>query len=329
MRKFIAVLAAGSLTAVAGHALAQGAGAVDQMSTMQQRGALENSAQHLYQSGENAPEIYPGETNDVGPQSVLIFKPRKTLFEGVADSQYFHTDNAFLDHTNRVPSGVLVSTAQLALAPTPYELCGGEASPRLGFREQWYDFFEYSSYNPALHVNDFNVQTVFTDERWTRDNWSLAAGFDYNRLLSSSDYRQFYAEYVPRWEVQRVIPIRENQALSVSYDGFYHFTDSTKFQMPQTSFFDRIDQALLVTYNFAPCASAVIQPYYAFKYTHFTATIHRDDYLNSVGLGIYCFLNQWVTARAFVSYDSKYSSADFARYHDLDAGGGVNLTVRF
>ncbi|HZQ45986.1 MAG TPA: hypothetical protein VFC07_03160, partial [Verrucomicrobiae bacterium] len=277
------------LLGAAGSAFAQTPGAIDQVNSTQQRRSLQSSTEQPLQPGDNAPEIYPGESGDVGPQSVLAVKPRKTLVEGIADSEFFHTDNVFLDHSFHQSAIVLVSTAQIALAPTPYQLGEGLFAPRIGFRQQWYDFFEDHTHNPSFDNNDFNAQTIFTDERWMHGNWIAGAGFDYTRLLSTHDYSQFYAEYVPRWELQRIFPISVKQSFSLGYQGYYHFThaSATVFQQPQSSFYDRLDQVLLATYNFTPCPHAQIQPYYVFKYTHFTSNISREDYLNSVGLAVY------------------------------------------
>ncbi len=318
------------LLGTVGAAFAQTPGAIDQVDSVQQRRALQQSTQQQLQPGDNAPEIYPGETNDIGPQSVLAVKPRKTLFEAIADSEYFHTDNVFLDHNFHQQSGVLVSTAQIALAPTPYQVGGELFAPRIGFRQQWYDFFPDHPHSD-LNTNDFNAQTIFADEYWTHGNWIAGAGFDYTRLLTTHNYSQFYEEYVPYWELQRNFPICADNNFSLAYQGYYHFThtSATIFQQPQSSFYNRLDQILLATYNFAPCPHALIQPYYSFKYTHFTETIHREDYLNSVGLAVYCLVGKNFSARAFVGYDKRNSSVALAEYNQFDAGAGLNFNINF
>ena len=74
----------------------------------------------------------------------------------------------------------------------------------------------------------------------------------------------------------------------------------------------------------------MVQPFYRFKYTHFTSGRDRDDYLNSFGVAVHCFFTPQVSLRAFVSYDIKDSSNSATPDYDkLDTGGGVNLTVRF
>src|SRR6266852_4534359 len=156
-------------------AAAQVPGALDQVDSAQQRRKAEQSAHSSMKEGEAAAELFPGESSDLGPQSVLRMKARKTWFEALADVQYFYTDNMFLTEHNKQEAGVLVSTAQIALAPTPYELGPGRFSPRLGYRHQWFDFgldgakFDGSTFR--LNQFDFNAQTIFTDGQWARGNW--------------------------------------------------------------------------------------------------------------------------------------------------------------
>ena len=314
------------LAAGAGPLAAQNPGALDTVNSVQQRRQLDATT-HLSQ-GDTAPDIYPGESSDTGPQSVLLIKPRRTYVEGILDSQYFYTDNAYLERDLHKHSGVLVSTAQAAIAPSPYDLFGGQAAPRIGFRQQWYDFLEYQTHTPDYNQADFNAQTIFADERWMRGNWVFGAGFDYVRLLTTHSYSQFYEEYVPRWEVMRIFPLAEQHAFSLSYQGYWHWSHGPKFFQPNNDFFDRLDEGILATYNYTPCKHVVVQPYYSFKYTHFT-TIPREDYLQSMGLAVYCMFNEWVSLRPYVTYDKKFSSTHNDGYARFTAGAGLNLTVRF
>src|SRR5437868_2280604 len=93
---------------------AQVPGALDQVDSAQQRRKAEQSAHSSIQERDTAPELFPGESSDIGPQSVLRTKARKTWFEAIADVQYFYTDNMFLTEQNKQETGVLVSTAQFA-----------------------------------------------------------------------------------------------------------------------------------------------------------------------------------------------------------------------
>lgn len=349
------ILGACIAAAVVFNVRGQNPGAIQQVDSFQQRQQL-GLTPASYKEGDSAPELYPGESGDVGPQSVLKIKPRKTLFEAMADVQYFYTDNMFLYDHDKKGADVLVSTAQFALAPTPYELGGGQFAPRLGYRQQWFDFgladsgeqvpvhvFNgTNSVNKLVHLNDFdfNVQTVFTDGRWTRGHWTVEAGFDFTRLLSTSDYDEFYKEYVPRWGVQRNFSFSEKMALSVGYAGDYRFTDVNVYSTSATvttgsqNFNDRTDQSFFAVYTQYLCQHAYLQPYYQFKYTHFTQE-DRNDYLNSLGLSLNWIVCPNCALRGFIGYDINHSVGSsaagfgFQGYHQLSAGGGVNVVFRF
>lgn len=311
-------------------ALAQTPGAIDQVNNVQQRRTLEDSANLRYDNGDTVPELYPGESDDVGPQTVLAVKRRRTWVEGVADIQYFYTDNVFLDHSARIPSGVMVGTAQADISPT-FKVGDSAFTPRIGFRQQWFQFYQYrTDIMPALGTYNFNAQTAFADEYWTWHNWTLGAGFDFTRLMSTPSYSQFYREYVPRWEFSRLIPVGQHAAVSVGYQGYYHFSNASEFQiLPQNAFFDRLDQLFVANFTWAPSDNFFIQPYYIFRHTHFTRSIDRDDNQNTVGVGAYYYFNRYISARVFTSYDNRQSDVEVARYHQFGAGTGANVTVRF
>ena len=74
----------------------------------------------------------------------------------------------------------------------------------------------------------------------------------------------------------------------------------------------------------------IAQPYYRFKYAHFTGDLTRDDYLHSVGVALQYFFTPQFSARAFVDYALKESSnRAVPDYRKLDAGAGLNVSFRF
>jgi hypothetical protein len=263
----------------------------------------------------------------------------------MADVQYFYTDNMFLAYTGREDADVLVSTVQFALAPMPYDLGGGKFTPRAGYRHQWFSFgmlsdesvtvfdFDTMSFRQAeLDEFDFNAQTLFTDMRWTCGQWTAGLGFDFTRLMDSDDYNGFYRESVPRWSLHRLIPVSPQSAMLIGYEGDYRFTDvDIPPPFAGTDFNDRTDHSLVLSYTHAICPKALLQPYYRFKYTHFTRGQNRDDYLNSFGLALYCHITPQISLRAFVGYEIlETSQSAFAQdYKRFDAGGGLNLAIRF
>jgi hypothetical protein len=336
-------------------ARAQVTGTVQQVDTAGQH-RQHPAAPAKYPAGATAPELYPEEGSDVGPQSVLRLNPRRTWFQATADVQYFYTDNMFLTEGNRHGVDVLVSTADFALAPTPYELWGGMLSPRLGYEHQWFDFSLANSdrsvsvfdFNTAtirsvpLSKFDFNVQTIYADVQWSPGNWMWDAGFDFRRMMSTSSYDEFYTEYVPRWGLRRVFPLGDNTAIVVGYEGDYRFGDPRPVvftppfpPVPVTidpDMHDRTDHSLFVTYSQPLSSHTLLEPYYRAKFTHFTDSPagRRNDLLNSFGVALYWAVCPNFEVRGFVDYNIRSSdSSAVSEYRQLDAGGGVNLTFRF
>jgi hypothetical protein len=327
-----------SLLAGVGIAGAQTPGAMNQVENVQLQQNLNQSAQQKFDQGASVPDLYPGEDQDVGPQSVLRIKPRQPLFEAMVDAQYFYTDNMFLNDQNKISTAVLVSTAEVALTPEPFDLAGGKVAPRIGYRHQWYDYGFDGKTLPQtgqqLSDFDFNAQTGFADLQWSQGNWTAQVGLDYTRLMSTSDYDQFYQEWLPHWGVQRVFPLCVKSAFSLGYEGNYHFSDSSTAQPPfnQSDFDDRTDQMLVASYVQMVGKKAVIQPYYRFKYTRFTQSTMggRNDCENTFGLALYWIVCPNCNVRAFVDYDIMNSDNSLApEYHQFDAGGGLNVSLRF
>ena len=296
-------------------------------------------------NSNTVPEFYEGENSDVGPQSVLQFRSHRHLFEASADEQFFYTDNVLLADHGKKSSGVLISTIQAALAPTPYVVGSGLLSPRIGYQQQWFNYGLTDSGKvlvfPSLKsvnmdVFDFNAGTAFTDIEWRWKNWSFTVGGDYRRLLDSGDYKEFYHEFVPRWGVRRDFQVCNSLAVSVGYEGDYRFTraeppgvvTNTSPVYPD-SFNDRTDHSLVIVANWQLCSHAILQPFYRLQYSHYTQ-IAREDWLNSFGLTLHCPITKNISLRAFVGYDILNTDGFYVQdYQKLDAGGGVNLTVRF
>ena len=323
-------------------AFAQMPNASQQVESVQQRRQLETTAQMMITSNA-VPELYAGESSDVGPQSVIQTKAHRTYIQAFADEQWFYTDNMFLANQNKQGADVLVSTLQAALAPTPYDFAGGQLAPRLGFQQQWFNYgiassAQVAAYNFNTHtinnVNidqfDFNAMTIFTDVAWRKQNWTFTLGGDFRELLQSDNSHEFYKEYVPRWAARRDFYTSEKTVFSIGYEGDYRLTD-TQNVPPQngSNFNDRTDNSLVLIGSWQLCRYAILQPSYRFQYTHFTAAT-RDDYLNSFGLTFYCPINDYITLRTYVSYDSLKTDGFYVQNSQtFNAGGGINLTVRF
>jgi hypothetical protein len=164
---------------------------------------------------------------------------------------------------------------------------------------------------------------------WSRDNWTAMAGFDFTRLLSTPGYKQFYEEYVPRWGLQRNFSVNDSMAFAVGYEGDFRFTSSdTLGPVASDDYNNRTDHSVFATWTQALCKNSFIQPYYRFTYTRFTEGQGRNDYLNSLGCGLYYYFTPQISARVFAAYDIRRSNVG-QDYEKFDGGGGLNLTFRF
>ena len=342
MKNKVALLTALGFALAGSAGLAQMPDASRQVEIMQQRRSLDQAEQPI--AGTNVPSLYEGESSDVGPQSVVELKPRRTWIQAFADQEYFYTDNLLQTDHGGKGADVLVSTAQAALAPTPFAFQGGRLAPQVGYQQQWFNFdlagsgaanvYNYNTgtfNNVPLDSFDFNVSTVFGDVAWQRQNWTFSIGGDFLRMLSADNYNEFYREYGPRGFIRRDFPITPATSISVAYEGDFLFSRTASPLPPglTAGYNDRTDHSLVVYGSWRLCPHAILQPVYRLEFTHYT-DINRDDLLNSFGLTLYCPLTRSVALRGFVGYDNLATDAQFAQhYEQLSAGVGVNFTVNF
>ncbi len=227
------------------------------------------------------PELYTGESDDVGPQVALAPKPARLHLETMLDSQYYHTSNMFL--TEDSPSynikvkgsEVLLTSVELAGATDPVVMGEGEFQPRFGYRQQWYDFNITNSTNPPYYdANDldFYVQTLFMEARYRyRKQWIFDGGFDWNQLSYTTGDSDFYSEVVPHWGARRVIPLDDTRVITLGYQGAYHATNTAPplYTYVPSNVNDRVDHSVYVNYTQSITPKLIVQPYYRFKFTDY------------------------------------------------------------
>ncbi len=304
-------------------------GAVRQAQSVRQRQALAPKLNESYSDGQVAPELYPGESADVGPQLLVIPKVKKTWFEVSADAQYFYTSNIFLAEKAAVDTGVLLTTLQAAFAPTPFEVAGHELSIRAGYRHQRYNYGLDNSRN-GLNNFDFDDGTVFANARYAfAPNWNVFVGVDYNRLLSGlENLNEFYTELVPGWALERQFAFGENSMLSVAYIGAEHITHADP--SPTTNVNDRLDSIFSLSWSWQFRPGFVFQPYYRFQQTHYWVTSTRNDIFNTVGATISWVITDWASVRTFASWENRNSNdVRVSDYQKFDGGLGLSVVLHF
>jgi len=302
--------------------------AIQQQENFQQNTAQQQPMLGL-KAGTNAPEIYPGEDADVGPQHILKLIPRRTYFEVKADSEYFYTDNALLSQHPTISSTLFVNTISAAFAPTPYKLGYGRSAPSAGVISQWYN---YGLGGHDLSAMDFNVQTFFVGEKYLLpNNWIIFGEFDYDRFLNQNNYNEFYHDFTPIVGVQRLAKLRDNMVLAVSLKTDYHASWTSGIASDSE---DRMDNALSVSLSYQVIPQLVVQPYYRFQYTYYRFdTAHasdRNDYLNSFGLSVAYYFTPNLSLRVFANDDLRETDDALApEYRAYSVGADLAYSIRF
>jgi hypothetical protein len=323
----LAVLAV-TLTCWPAVALRAQPAAVQQMQNTQQTQS-QNSFSSLI-SGTTAPELYPGENSDIGPQRILKMTPRPTPWELYLDSQFFYTNNATFSTNPKTGSGVFVNTLQLSYSPGPYKLGPGSLAPSAGIASQWYNYGRKS-----LAPLSFDAQTGFLSAKYNLGtHWQIFGGVNYTRLLNP-DYKETYREFLPNLGVQRLFPIRDNLIVIASEETAYHYTFvPPAFVGQDTKINDRFDETVNLAIAWQLTGHLIAQPYYRFQYSYYRTdtlqTSSRTDYLQTTGLTMAYYFNKAASARVFFNYNSKKSSdISVPDYQEADGGLGASLDVKF
>jgi hypothetical protein len=334
-------LAGASLLFAAQSALCQNPAASQTVDAMQQRRQFEPAGGN---NQTNAPELYAGETSDIGPQSVLKMNLPHWHLEAVADEEIYYTDNMFLDGQFRQSADVAVSTIQAALVAPEQKVLGGELTPRIGIQQQWFNYGLFDNAHitavkfpdiftgtaVSLDTFDFNAQTCFADATWTRDNWVITAGFNFQQLVDSGTYDEFYREYTPNWSIEKTFIFSPTLSLTAGYQGDFRFTTTHNPPMGLANDLnDRTDHTIFGVVNFKLCQHAILQPYYQLEFSHYTAQ-SRDDYLNTFGLALYMPITKNISLRTFYSYARLNTDGSLAQNYENNQGGlGLTLSVEF
>lgn len=280
-----------------------------------------------------APEIFPGEMADVGPQYLVgraqPAAPRHHWLEAFADTQFFYTSNSQLTEKGNRDTGAMVFTLQAAFAPEPFALGTGTATARFGYRHQWW-LYSLDKTRSGLNDTNFSVSTFFTGIRQSWDEkWVASFNLDYNRYLGQdTDQQEFYTEFTPNWSLERNYQIGEKSLLTLGYYGAYHWTHAAP--TPSSDINDRLDTTFSVTYTRELLPGLAVQPYYRIQWSHYVENANRNDLYNNLGVALLYSLTDWATIRTTFGFENRNSSDDLiADYNKIEVGGGVSLSVSF
>ena len=303
------------------------------ISTMQGSAARSKASNMLNRAmtEQIAPELYPGEMDDVGPQFLLApthGAASHKWFEVFTDAQLYYTSNALLTEKGNADTGLAVSTIQAAINLPPFQLGSGQVSVKAGYRHQWW-LYSLNDSGTGLNDFDFAVSTLFVQARHTlSEQWTAGLGLDYNRLLSrENEWAEFYTELVPSWYLERNFTFGEKAALTAGLYGSYHWTHTDD---PVAHINDRLDTSFGITYSYELAPSLVAQPYYRIQWSHYTANSDRNDMYHTLGFGLSYAISEKAIVRTFIGYENRNSTDTLiADYGKWDSGAGLTLNVQF
>lgn len=276
------------------------------------------------------PSLYKDESKDLGPQyMVKEAPPKQPWIEASFDYQYASSTNVNLLEKDQSESSLMISTAQIALTPSPWELADGSFALKTGYRHQKFNYGVWTKNEHNLNDADFDVSSLFLQGRYMfHEKWVFATGLDYNRLLTAATgkYDEFYAEFVPSVSLERSFAIDNKSMVTASLGGNLHIT---RVDSPNTDHNDRVDEVLLLSYIRELTPAIAVQPFYRAQFTQYTRG-SRKDILQTVGLTVSYAFSQWASARVYTNYEARESGdGAVADYRKLDTGIGVSFQVRF
>ena len=289
-------------------------------------------------AGTNAPELYPGENADVGPQRILRDNPRPKYFDVFLDTEIFYSDNANYASvpSDKIGSFIFVNTVQGAIVIPPITAGPGKFEPTIGVSSQWYNYE-----NGAMSPFNFDALTAFAGTKYSTRYWAIYIGANFTRIANQSDGNETYHEALPQLSVTRYIPVNDYLLVAIGDQVDYHFTrvPPTTFGFGTNSFStatdlnNRFDNILYVTVNIQATKHLAIQPYYRFQYSYYPTDSEgqgcRRDLLNAAGLMVIYTFTDYLSVKTYFNYNNKVSNDPAGGYDEMNGGVGASLDLKF
>ena len=336
---------------------------IRQTESMKAADALKSQVPAQKPEEEVAPETYPGESADLGPQVLLKQKKKRDpLFEFSSDTMFMWTSNALtagLNDPNKARTSIVSETFSLALAPKAWDVGSGKLSLRTGYRHTLWIYDIKSANSTGLNPNNFQASTVFSNLRYVfAENWAASFGLDYTRVLNSifsgqnwkiknfweDHWGESYTDISPNWSLERTVSIGEKAGLSLTYSGGFHFSKSSGLKSPNGGGLrdlDKLDNALSVGFAYLPAQQWMVQPNVRLLHSYFTRNNarsqagdetgeHRRTMSLAPGVSVMWMPKPAVSIRLSAAADFfRSNDADQPSYNKHDFSVGVTANLRF
>jgi hypothetical protein len=317
--------------------------------------------------GDAAPETYPGESADMGPQMLLKKKKQPPLFEASTDTSILWTNNArFANWADRGDQTAIFNEfASFALAPQAVEIGPGKLSLRTGYSHV-FSVYDLNNRKRSGGLNDLNFQvsTFFAGARYNfAENWNASFRVDYTRILGRRSVTignpekwrnqrlfgpmSYWPESVvnisPSWSLERGIALGEKVGLSLGYSGAYHFTEMDSPMSPPAdrrnrgNLLDRLETAFSANLSWAVSETISVNPGLRVAHGLFTRTQSVSDrgerrrtVTASPSLILLWAPKPFLSTRLGVSADFfRSNDPDQPSYNKVDLSTGVSLNFKF
>ncbi len=279
------------------------------------------------------PELFAGELDDVGPQYLLVEKPRARALELWTDFEITGTSNATLVEAD--PTASTLTSAQVGATwhATPRAWRGGQIGWEAGAKAQAYRYGFLAGGSQEINFveidrNDFDLLGAHLRADWRRDDWLAAATLRGLSLRSKAADHIFYEEVALEWQLFRHWSPTPRRTVAVGLEGAARLSRTDSFGLLPGGWNDRVEQGLVVALNQTLGTRWHLQPalrVLATRYTH--SGRDRTDWHESARLGLSYALTPRAELRLSASYDQRDSSettiADFRKW-DLALGAAAH-----
>ena len=298
------------------------------------------------------PTLYEGETEDLGPQLLLLRPPPHRWFMALADIQNYYTSNAALTESPTTDTDVLVLSAQAGFESPGIPL--GGAKGKLGFSGGYrYQNFLYGWISQTqnhdiaggvgkIDALDFQTHTAYLAADWSDGGWSAGLSGRFSAFIATHGDRTTYQEWAPGAHAGYRFTLTDRDFLSVGGDFTYRISHTMlpSFVEPilGNDLNDRADFGLNLTYTKIIADRFLIQPAYRLQYSQYTQGgstpaddgAGRRDFQHTFSFTLGYYFCEYCSARLFASAEIRDSSEPtIADYRNFNFGGGAMVVARF
>lgn len=283
------------------------------------------------------PYFVEGEELDVGPQYLLTETPHQPWFYFSSNLLATYTSNPTLVEDGAKDSSLTIWTNHLKFTPPiSFDIFGGQIQSVLGIQHQSFRYGMIGDSEEIINgipvdAFDFDAFTVYGEDVWTKGDWAVRLGLQYQSLTASSE-GEFYSEITPYWIVSKRFTLNPDQVFFVEYTGWYRFTETESGGILPDDYNDRTDHRIALLYRqsiFDP--NFIIEPRVSLRYSHYTENGRdRDDYYTTIALRGTYYFSKYVSVRMEMAYEQLSTSETFSSDYDVfDLGLGATLQFSF